>query len=160
MYHGHGGVVIGSEMSGGVENVTVRDCRFIGTDVGLRFKSARGRGGLVENVWCDHIYMQDIVGEAVTFNLYYAGTAEADRAAAKEEELLAVDETTPEFHGFHFSDIVCAGAGQAIYINGLPERPLADVSFRDCSFSARKGVEAHYCESVEYRNVTVNGKKI
>ena len=138
VYHGHGGFVIGSEMSGGVENILVSGCRFIGTDVGLRFKSARGRGGLVRNIWCDHIYMKDIVGEAVTFNLYYAGVAEADKADAREEDKMPVDETTPEFRDFHFSDIVCSGAKQAIYINGLPELPLSGVSFKDCVFTAKK----------------------
>ena len=158
VYHGHGGVVIGSEMSGGVENMWVSGCRFLGTDVGLRFKSARGRGGLVRNIWFDHIYMKDIVAEAVTFNLYYAGVASTERADAKEEEAVPVDETTPEFRDFHFSDIVCAGAGQAVYVNGLPELPLAGVSFKDCSFTALKGVEVHYAEPFEYDNVIVNGK--
>ena len=158
VYHGHGGFVIGSEMSGGVENIRVTGCRFLGTDVGLRFKSTRGRGGLVRNIWCDHIYMKDIVAEAVTFNLYYAGVASTDRADAKEEDLMPVDETTPEFRDFHFSDIICAGAKQAIYINGLPELPLSGVSFTDCVFTAKKGVEMHYNEPVSFSNVTINGK--
>ena len=160
VYHGHGGFVVGSEMSGGVENVWVSGCRFIGTDVGLRFKSARGRGGLVRNIWCDHIYMKDIVAEAVTFNLYYAGVASTDRADAQEEEQMPVDETTPEFRDFHFSDIVCSGAKQAIFVNGLPERPLSGVSFSDCIFTARKGVEVHYAEPISYSHVIVNGKQL
>ena len=160
VYHGHGGFVIGSEMSGGVENIWVSGCRFLGTDVGLRFKSARGRGGLVRNVWCDHIYMKDIPGEAVTFNLYYAGVAEADKAAAKEEALMPVDETTPEFRDFHFSDITCSGARLAIYVNGLPERPLSGVSFRNCLFKTQKGIEVHYAEPISYENVIVNGKQL
>ena len=57
VYAAHGGFVIGSEMSGGVRNVKVSNCTFIGTDIGLRFKTTRGRGGLVENVDIDHIYM-------------------------------------------------------------------------------------------------------
>ena len=61
VYHGHGGFVIGSEMSGGAHDILVRNCRFIGTDVGLRFKSARGRGGVVKDIWCRDIYMKDIV---------------------------------------------------------------------------------------------------
>ena len=160
VYHGHGGFVIGSEMSGGVENMWVSGCRFLGTDVGLRFKSARGRGGLVQNVWCDHIYMKDIPGEAVTFNLYYAGVAEADKAEAREEALLPVDETTPEFRDFHFSDIVCAGAKQAIYINGLPEQPLKNASFRNCVFTASKGAEIHYAQDITFENVKVNGEQL
>lgn len=71
VYHGHGGFTIGSEMSGGVRNIRMTNCRFIGTDVGLRFKSARGRGGIVENIWIDGLYMKDIVGDAISFSLYY-----------------------------------------------------------------------------------------
>lgn len=160
VYHGHGGFVIGSEMSGGVEDILVRRCRFLGTDVGLRFKSARGRGGLVRNIRCEDIYMKDIVGYGVIFNLYYAGVAETDASAAAGETQLAVDETTPEFREFEFSGITCAGAGQAVYINGLPELPLKDVSFSDCVFTAQKGVEVHNAENVTFENVTVNGESV
>jgi len=162
VYHGHGGFVIGSEMSGGVENMWVSNCRFLGTDVGLRFKSTRGRGGLVQGIWCDHIYMKDIVAEAVTFNLYYAGVAATERkdGAPAEEALPPVDETTPEFKDFHFSNIVCSGAKQAIYVNGLPELPLAGVSFRDCLFTAKKGVEVQNAQPIVFENVIVNGKAL
>ena len=161
VYHGHGGFVIGSEMSGGAQNILVQDCRFLGTDVGLRFKSTRGRGGLVKDIWCRNIYMKDIVAEAVTFNLYYAGVASTERADAQVEEILPpVDETTPEFRDIHFENIVCAGAKQAIYINGLPELPLADVTFKDSRFTATKGVEIHNAQNVTFENVTVNGEQL
>ena len=189
VYHGHGGFVVGSEMSGGVENIMVRNCRFIGTDVGLRFKSTRGRGGLVRNIWCDSIYMKDIVAEAVTFNLYYAGVAATERTAAPTgtapdvpgngtisaksaqnapdvpetgtiSALPAVDETTPEFRDLHFSNIICSGAKQAIYINGLPELPLNGVSFTDCRFNAAKGLEMHNEQGTTFENVMINGEQV
>ncbi len=72
MYHAHGGFVIGSEMSGGANNIFVSNCTFIGTDIGLRFKTTRGRGGVVENIYASNITMRDIVGEAVLFDMYYA----------------------------------------------------------------------------------------
>ena len=174
VYHGHGGFVIGSEMSGGVENIRVSHCRFMGTDVGLRFKSARGRGGLVRDIWCDHIYMKDIVAEAITFNLYYAGVSATERVpsitgssgsdaplgANKEAAVPEVDETTPEFRDIHFADIVCAGARQAIFVNGLPEQPLRDVDFTRCVFWARKGVEIHHAQNLTYHEVRVNGEAL
>jgi polygalacturonase len=160
VYHGHGGFVVGSEMSGGVENIRVTGCRFIGTDVGLRFKSTRGRGGLVKDIWCDHIYMKDIVSYGVIFNLYYAGVAATDMAEGGGADLLPVDETTPEFRNFRFSDILCAGAEQAIYINGLPELPVNHIAFENCKFTARKDVEVHYAEEVTFEDVTVNGKQL
>ena len=161
VYHGHGGFVIGSEMSGGAENILVQDCRFLGTDVGLRFKSTRGRGGLVKDIWCRNIYMKDIVAEAVTFNLYYAGVASTERSDAPQEVALPpVDETTPEFRDLHFEGLVCAGAKQAVYINGLPELPLKDVDFVNCVFTAKKGVEMYNTDHVTFEDVVVNGKQL
>lgn len=155
VYSGHGGFVVGSEMSGGVENIRVSHCRYIGTEVGLRFKSTRGRGGEVRNIWADHIYMQGILNYGVIFNLYYAGVASgaARKDNAEQEPLVAVDETTPSFHDIHFSDIVCAGAGQSIYINGLPEMPVRDIDFTDCLFVADKGIEQHHAENIRFNNV-------
>ena len=161
VYHGHGGFVIGSEMSGGAENILVQNCRFLGTDVGLRFKSTRGRGGLVKDIWCRNIYMKDIVAEAVTFNLYYAGVAATERAdAPSEASLPPVDETTPEFRDLHFEGLVCAGAKQAIYINGLPELPLRNVDFKGSVFTAKKDVEIHNAENITFDNVVVNGEQL
>ena len=60
MMRGHGGVVIGSDMSGGVRNVFVHDCDFSGSLIGIRLKSSRGRGGVVENVWYQDIELGDI----------------------------------------------------------------------------------------------------
>ena len=148
VYHGHGGFVIGSEMSGGVENIKVSNCSFLGTDVGLRFKSTRGRGGLVKDIWCDHIYMKDIVTYGVIFNLYYAGVAATEMADGVTEPVVEVDETTPYFHDIHISDVVCAGAKQSVYINGLPEMPVRNVAFSRCIFSAEKDAEVHYAENV------------
>ena len=156
----HGGFVVGSEMSGGVENVHVTGCRFIGTDVGLRFKSTRGRGGVVKDIWCDHIYMKDIVTYGVVFNLYYAGVAATEMIKDGEADVQPVDETTPEFRDFHFSDILCAGAEQAVFINGLPELPVRNVAFARCNFTADKGVECHFHENVTFEDVTVNGEKL
>ena len=157
VYHGHGGFVIGSEMSGGVENIRVSNCSFLGTDVGLRFKSTRGRGGLVKDIWCENIAMKDIVSYAVIFNLYYAGVAASDMKEGAEEDLMPVDETTPEFRDVHFRNISCSGAKQAIYLNGLPELPLSGLDFHDCVFTADKGAEVHYAKDVVFDNVIVNG---
>ena len=160
VYHGHGGFVVGSEMSGGVENISVSNCRFIGTDVGLRFKSARGRGGVVKDIWCDHIYMKDIVTYGIVFNLYYAGVAATEMSKDGTDDIQPVDETTPEFRDFHFSDITCAGADQAVFVNGIPEMPVRNLAVSNSTFSANKGAETHFAENVTFDNVFVNGEKI
>jgi len=160
VYHGHGGFVIGSEMSGGVENILVKDCTFIGTDVGLRFKSTRGRGGLVKDIWCENIYMKDIISYGVIFDLYYAGVAASDMPEGRESDLVPVDETTPEFRDIRFKGIVCSGAKQAIYINGLPEMPLKGLEFRNSIFTSEKPAEISNSEPIVFDNVTVNGKSL
>ena len=160
VYHGHGGFVVGSEMSGGVENILVSGCRFMGTDVGLRFKSTRGRGGLVKDIWCRDIFMKDIVTYGVIFNLYYAGVAATDMPEGRTEPIVEVDETTPEFRDITISGVTCSGAKQAIFINGLPELPVRGIHFSDCTFSASKGAEVNFAEDVTFENVTVNGNKI
>ena len=164
VYHGHGGFVVGSEMSGGVENILVKGCRFLGTDVGLRFKSTRGRGGLVKDIWCEDIFMKDIVSYGVIFNLYYSGTAASnllDKEGNPVQEVLpTVDETTPEMRDIHFSGIICAGARQAIYLNGLPELPLRNIDFHGSVFTAKKGHEINYAENIIFDKVSINGKEI
>ena len=81
VFHGHGGFVVGSEMSGGVKNIQVTNCRFLGTDVGLRFKSCRGRGGVVENIFIEDIVMMNIPTEPLLFDLHYGGKSAVEAAA-------------------------------------------------------------------------------
>lgn len=157
VYHGHGGFVVGSEMSGGVQNMKVSNCRFLGTDVGLRFKSKRGRGGVVEGIWIDNIYMTDIVTETVLFDLFYMGKSAVEAAGDSqvEEPAFPVDETTPAFRDIHISNVVCAGAARAMYFNGLPEMPVSGIDISDCVISSRKGIEIRWSDNVTLRNVKV-----
>ena len=161
VYHGHGGFVIGSEMSGGVSDIKVSNCSFLGTDIGLRFKSTRGRGGVVENIWIDNIHMVDMLAEAVLFNLYYKGMSAATMQLKGgghqvKNELFLVDETTPIFRNFHISNIICDGAKKAIYVNGLPEMPLENVEFRNCVISAQTGADLHHCKNIDFVNVQIH----
>ena len=158
VYHGHGGFVVGSEMSGGVQNMKVSNCRFLGTDVGLRFKSKRGRGGVVEGIWIDNIYMTGIVTEAVLFDLYYMGKSAVEAAgddAAVEEPAFPVDEPTPAFRDIHISNVTCAGAARAMYFNGLREMPVRGIEISDCNISSRRGIEIRWSEDVTLNGVTV-----
>lgn len=160
VYYGHGGFVVGSEMSGGVSNMKVANCRFLGTDVGLRFKSKRGRGGVVEGIWIDNIYMTDIVTEAVLFDLFYMGKSAVEQAEAgggvAVEPAFEVDETTPAFRDIHVSNIVCSGAARAMYFNGLPEMPVEGIDISDCTIRAKKGIEIRWSNNVSLRNVNVD----
>lgn len=148
--HGHGGFVVGSEMSGGVRNVYVADCTFIGTDVGLRFKSTRGRGGVVENVYVDNINMINIPGDALIADLYYA-VKDAPGAPVP-----AVTEETPSFKNIHISNISCKGAGRAMFLNGLPEMPIENFSVRNMRITdAQKGAFINKVVGVTLENIEI-----
>src|SRR5262249_28321743 len=113
VYRAHGGFVVGSEMSGGARNIFVSDCSFIGTDIGLRFKTVRGRGGMVEKIYVKNINMRDIVHQAVFLDMYYfakpPSIADVYSGAAKVD-IPPVSEATPQFRDIHISNIVCDGA--------------------------------------------------
>lgn len=156
VYHGHGGFVVGSEMSGGVKNIKVSNCNFMGTDIGLRFKSARGRGGVVEGIWADQISMKDIIGDAVIFNLYYEGKSALEAKGTSGKDRKEVDITTPEFRNIHISRIVCNGAARAMFFNGLPEMPVRGIEIKDCDISAKQGIVLSDCKDIVIENVRLD----
>ena len=148
--HGHGGFVIGSEMSGGVRNVYVSGCSFVGTDVGLRFKSTRGRGGVVENIFIDNINMIDISNDALTMDLYYAVND------FPETPIPDVNEETPVFRNIYISNVLCRGAERAVYFNGLPEMPLKNIFIKNMTVTnAKKGIVINQASQVNMENIKV-----
>jgi polygalacturonase len=160
VYHGHGGFVVGSEMSGGVQNVSVKNCTFLGTDVGLRFKSTRGRGGVVENIYIDNIQMINIPTECLLFDLYYSGKSASEMLAEgnttpKEETIPEVNEETPAFRNIYISRIACRNARRAMYFNGLPEMPITNINVTDARISSTLGVELCESDGVKLENVEV-----
>lgn len=159
--HGHGGFVVGSEMSGGVKNIYVSDCTFLGTDVGLRFKSTRGRGGVVENIHIHNINMIDIPHEALLFDLFYGGKGAGEET---EEELIArmktaippVTEETPAFRDIYISGITANGVGRAMFFNGLPEMPIRNIDIKDVQITnAKAGIVISQAENVTIDNANV-----
>lgn len=159
VYASHGGFVVGSEMSGGVRNVFVNNCTFIGSDIGLRFKTTRGRGGIVENIFIRNIYMKDIPGEAILFDMYYAAKDPIALAGEKRElpkaEFKPVDETTPVFRNIHISDVYCNGAEKGIFIRGLPEMHISGIVMENMVISARKGIDIQEASDITFRNVRI-----
>lgn len=150
VYNGHGGFVIGSEMSGGVRRVTVEDCTFIGTDIGLRFKSKRGRGGVVEKIAIRRIRMKRIVNEAIAFDLHYGGDS-----AQEENGRYPVSEETPQFRSITMEDIVCDGAGSAIALTGLPEMPVNDIRLRNIRIRSTLGARLTNGTNIRFEQVDV-----
>jgi len=162
VYHAHGGFVIGSEMSGGARNLYVSNCTFIGTDVGLRFKTTRGRGGVVENIYVNNINMKDIAGEAILFDMYYSAKDPVPQPGEKREapkvEALPVTDGTPQFKNFYVTNIVCNGAEKGILIRGLPEMSIKNINLSNLSIMANKAVVCEEAEGVNISNLHIQAK--
>jgi polygalacturonase len=163
VYHAHGGFVIGSEMSGGARNLYVSNCTFIGTDIGLRFKTTRGRGGIVEKIYIDGIRMKDIAGEAILFDMYYAAKDPVPLAGEKRElpkvEFKTVDETTPIFKDFYVKNVVCNGAEKAIFVRGIPEMHIKNINLENMTLQAKKGIDIQEATGINIKNVNIISKE-
>jgi polygalacturonase len=163
VYHAHGGFVVGSEMSGGARNLFVYDCSFIGTDIGLRFKTTRGRGGVVEGVYAKNIVMKDIAGAAVLFDMYYMAKDPVLLNGEKEDAIKAnafpVTEETPQFQDFHITNVVCNGADKAIFVRGLPEMNIKNISVENSIFQTDQGIEIIEGSNINIKNVSVQIEK-
>jgi polygalacturonase len=159
VFAGHGGFVVGSEMSGGVRNILVKNCQFLGTDVGLRFKSTRGRGGIVENIFIRDISMTDIKTDAITFNMYYGGKSVAEMLADGDNPdnttKQPITEETPIFRNIDIQDIVCNGAGRAMEFNGLPEMPIQGINLKNIVIKAKQDASFTNAENVTKENVHI-----
>ncbi|WP_316829917.1 glycoside hydrolase family 28 protein [Pedobacter aquatilis] len=144
MLSGHGGVVIGSEMSGDVRKITISNCVFDGTDRGIRIKTARGRGGVVEEIRVSNIIMKNIGQQAIVLDMQYAKTNPEP-----------VSERTPKFRNIHFSNIT-GEVNQAAYLNGLEEMPIENITFNDINVDAKTGFSIGNSNKIEFHNVQVN----
>ncbi len=129
---GHGGIVIGSEMSGGVRDVAVSNCVLKGTDRGLRIKTRRGRGGSVERVRVSNLVMADVLCP-LAINMRYGCGAWGDEAVA-DLGARERDGLTPAVRDIALSGIHAEGARiAAAWVDGLPESPVEGLSLSDVS---------------------------
>lgn len=145
---GHGGIVVGSETSGGIRNVYVYDCRFHGTDRIVRIKTARGRGGTIEDMWFRDLSADTIQQEALHINMLYTGS----RLPAE-----TVTSATPKVRNIHYSNISCSyGKKAAIEILGIPEMPVENISFDSITITAAKGISCSDARMIEFRNVAIH----
>lgn len=150
MLSGHGGMVIGSEMSGSVRKVTISNCVFDGTDRGIRIKSTRGRGGVVEDIRVSNIIMSNIKREAVVLNLKYS-----------EMPVEPMSERTPLFRDISISGLTAVGVKTPVKIVGLEEAPVTDIILRDINVkNAREKCIFENCERIRLTDVIVNGKEV
>jgi len=159
--HGHG-MSIGASTVGGVRNVTVRNCTFKDTENGIRIKSQRGRGGLVENIRVSDIMMTN-VDPAITFTCYYMTNSAGDpvqRFAPEHDAAQPVNETTPIFRNIRVSNLTATCQRSAGIIIGLPESEISDVVLENVRITAATtGLTIKNARGVQFKNVTVINKE-
>ena len=150
VYRAHGGFVIGSEFCAGMQRLIVKDCMFDGTDIGCRFKSAPGRGGWCQDIYCYNITMKDIREAAFFFESGYADRAAGGRGATD----------TDDKSKFYPRNITSVNAKKAVDITGLKGLPVHDLLFDGVSwYGTREGMEIEYAEKVTFMNCVMTPQR-
>lgn len=180
MRDGHGSITIGSEMAGGVKNLTVKDCLFMHTDRGLRIKTRRGRGkdAVIDGVLFEHIRMDHVMTPFV-INCFYYCDPDGHTDYVRDKAALPVDERTPDVRTLVFRNIEATNCHvAAAYLYGLPEQKIREVILEDIHVTyakdaqkgepammdgiepcSRLGVFAQNIEELVLRDVRIDGQE-
>ncbi len=180
MENGHGAVTIGSEMAGGVKNLTVERCLFSHTDRGLRIKTRRGRGKdaiLDEIAFCD-IRMDHVMTPFVV-NSFYFCDPDGRTSYVQSRECMPVDDGTPSIRRLVFRNIDAKNCHvAAAHFDGLPEQKIEEIVMEHVAVSyaenpkrdvpamsegvepcSRKGIFANNVKKLTLRDVSVTGQE-
>ncbi|MCR5112347.1 MAG: glycoside hydrolase family 28 protein [Acholeplasmatales bacterium] len=152
VFDAHGGFVVGSEMSRGVSNILVENCTFSGTDIGIRFKSAIGRGGVVEDITIRNISMVNILGEAMIFTMGYVLVNIED---TNEGKVTVEKEDVPEFKNITIDNIKCNSSKIALKVLGLPELPIHDITVKNSQIAGDKDFDLKLCNNITIENTDI-----
>jgi polygalacturonase len=144
--HAHSVCAIGSEQSGGVRHVRFLDCDGDGTDNGIRIKSTRGRGGIVEDIVASHIRLHN-VRNAIIFSLRYTKTP-----------IEPLSDRTPLFHDIHIDHVTARDSRNCVTIEGLEECPIQNVTLTDIDLSGTNGVTCTYAKNITFKNVKLTAQ--
>jgi polygalacturonase len=141
---GSGGIVFGSETSGGIRNIYVHDAYFDGCDRGIRFKTTRGRGNVIENIYIKNVEMKNIERQAINFNSYYEHEATGK---------------SPLFRNVYINNVRVNGANTAIEMIGLPEKWLENINVKNAVFeNVQNGAIAHRVKELVLEDVSIKSK--
>lgn len=155
VYRAHGGFVIGSEFCGGMHRLIVRDCKFEGTDIGLRFKSAPGRGGTCSDIYCYNIQMKNILKEAISFITAYEDQGALLSATAGDDKSAFY----PDFCNVTISNVQVDGAKTAMLIDGIPGHPVHDITLREVLMAGCKnGLVLKNAVKIRLQNCLIQSK--
>lgn len=149
--HGHG-MSIGSESYGGAKNMIVRDCTFDGTDAGIRLKSGRGRGGLVEDLSYENLTMTN-VKVSILITSYYPSIPKAPQGDPAQ----AVTDRTPIWRKIRITNVTSTGGKTAGQIVGLPEMPIEDVVLTNVHISADKPIQIVNAKGIHFVDSQISG---
>jgi polygalacturonase len=141
----HGAVVVGSETAGGVRNVTASNIVAKGTEIGIRIKSGRSRGGVIENLRFDNWVIDNPVRSGILVTNYYVRIPEEP-----------VSERTPVFRNISISNVTVSGAPIVIDIQGLPEMPIEGLRIRDVVGAGKRGLQAFNTKGLELHDVKID----
>jgi len=147
MSEGHGAISIGSGMSGGVRNLYAHNCQVTGGDHGIRLKSMRGRGGVIEQVYFENFQLSNLRMEAILLNMFY-GSSSAE----------STSDTPPAFRDIHIENVLCEGAGAAVVIRGLPEQPVERVSIQGSDLRSDTGIICQEAADLTLKDIRVLAK--
>ncbi|RRJ95162.1 glycoside hydrolase family 28 protein [Opitutaceae bacterium TAV4] len=148
---GHGGIVLGSELSSGIRNVLVEDCDFSGTERGIRIKSAPGRGGFVENIHMRNIRMSDIIDEAIIIHMDYGSVAKGQVGSAFQSNT----PSPTRMRNILIEDVTCASAGKALDITGDAALPPESITLRNLRLHATRPATLTHAAGVTLENVQI-----
>lgn len=156
VYNAHGGIVFGSEMSRSIFDVYCNNNTFIGTDIGLRFKTQIGRGGKVYNINIKNTFMHDISGEAIILTCGYELYRMENESRDVVNEIDPDD--IPEFCDITISNLLCTKAKKSIVLNGLEEKPINNITFKNVVIYSDSEIEENNVANIKYVNVKIMGE--
>ncbi len=152
MEYAHGAMVLGSEMSGGIRDLSVSQCYFKHTDRGLRIKTRRGRGkyAVIDGVEFSNIRMDNVMAPLV-MNMYYFCDPDGHEEIVWSKEKHPVDDTTPYLGSFRFHDMECTDCEWAAgYFYGLTEQPIGKVAIENVSFTFREDASSGHPAMMDF----------
>jgi polygalacturonase len=149
MKDGHGGVVIGSEISGGVRNVFAENCRMSSPhlDRALRFKTNSLRGGVVENIYARNIKVGEVRDAVIKIDYYYE---EGDAG-----------KFTPVMKNINVSNLTCEQSPFALWVKAYKYSPVKGLVLKDCSFNNIKNENVlENIQGLKFKNVLINNNPV
>jgi polygalacturonase len=159
--HGHG-ISIGGETAGGVRNVIVRNCTFENTENGIRIKSQRGRGGIVENITYSDITMKNVY-PAITLTSYYMSNSAGDanqKTEPTKDTAQSIVAGTPIYRNIHIKNLTATSQKAAGIIIGLPESLISDVTLENVQItSATTGLKIQNAKGIQFKNVQITAQQ-